>query len=342
MPVLRSRLKAQATASFTPVTTDFVQQAVESLGAIVEREYMDAAVGAQVQQQLRARLAAGRYNEGGKLEDLARLLTADLYSLTKDKHLAVSTIPVPVPGAATAASAQESREVRARRFNFGMQRVEVLSGNVGYLNITGFERAELAREAISLAMGMLRHADALIVDLRVNGGGAPDGVALVASYFFEQPSLALFEIIPRSGSSGKEYRTEARTLPGGQGSRPMYVLTAASTFSAGEGLAFLLQERGRAEVVGETTAGAANPGRPYPINERLQVTVPNGKVRSAVKRGNWEGTGVIPDVKAPAIKALAVAHTRALSKLIEAAPVGPWRARLEAEFKAIGGSTSER
>jgi C-terminal processing protease CtpA/Prc len=73
--------------------------------------------------------------------------------------------------------------------------------------------------------------------------------------------------------------------------------TSSRTFSASEGVAYLLQERHRAEVVGEVTAGAANPGRPYPVNDRFSASVPNGRVKSAIGRGNWEGSGVTPDVR---------------------------------------------
>ena len=106
-----------------------------------------------------------------------------------------------------------------------------------------------------------------------------------------------------------------RGLAERDGRRPVYVLTSARTFSAGEGFAFLLQERGRAEVIGERTPGAANPGRPYPVNALFEVTVPNGKVVSAVRRGNWEGIGVVPDIEVPAAEALRIAHARALERL---------------------------
>ncbi len=181
----------------------------------------------------------------------------------------------------------------------GIQRVEILPGNIGYVNITWFYRPNEARQAISAAMQMLRNADALILDLRGNGGGSPETVALVASYLFDTLELPLFEIVPRSADGGQTYRTEAGSLPDRDGRRPLYTLTSERTFSGGEGLAFILQERKRAEVVGETTAGAANPGRPYPLNARFAATVPNGKVQSAIRRANWEGTGVTPDVKTP-------------------------------------------
>ena len=115
----------------------------------------------------------------------------------------------------------------------------------------------------------------------------------------------------------------------------MYVLTAAGTFSAGEGLAFLLQERHRAEVVGETTAGAANPGQLYPVNDRFSVTVPNGRLKSTIGGGNWEGVGVTPDVKTPAAEALPVAYSRALRTLIDREPAGPWRDTLDRTLRNI-------
>jgi C-terminal processing protease CtpA/Prc len=108
----------------------------------------------------------------------------------------------------------------------------------------------------------------------------------------------------------------------------VYVLTAGQTYSAGEGLAFILQERHRAVIVGERTAGAANPGRPYPINDRLEVVDPNGRVRGAVTGRNWEGAGVTPDVVATAADALRTARILALRGLLSRAPAGSWNETL--------------
>ena len=96
------------------------------------------------------------------------------------------------------------------------------------------------------------------------------------------------------------------------------MLTSAKTFSGGEGLAFLLQELKRAVVIGEVTAGAANPGRPYPAGELFEITVPNGRVLSTIRRANWEGHGVTPDISVPAADAFRVAHLRALDDVIAA------------------------
>lgn len=97
-----------------------------------------------------------------------------------------------------------------------------------------------------------------------------------------------------------------------------------------------MQERHRAEIIGEVTAGAANAGRPYRINARFSVTIPIGQVKSALGGGNWEGLGVTPDVKTTAADALKVAHARALRVLIDREMPGPWRETLERALNNAG------
>jgi hypothetical protein len=70
-------------------------------------------------------------------------------------------------------------------------------------------------------------------------------------------------------------------------------------------------------IVGDNTAGGANPAGPWPINGYLSITIPFGHIKTAVKGTNWEGTGVIPDTAVPADKALVVAYVDALQRLID-------------------------
>jgi C-terminal processing protease CtpA/Prc len=242
--------------------------------------------------------------------------------------------PLTPASSSAAPSAPEDRQVRGRRSNYGIQRIEVLAGNVGYMNLTAFFRPEEARDALVAAMALLRSADALILDMRENGGGSPDTVAFLSSYFFETSNLPLFDIASRQGDV-RRYETTHPPVPHRNGARPMYVLTGRGTFSAGEGIAFILQERKRATVIGEQTAGAANPGRPYAAGPFLEVTVPNGQVRTAVTGRNWEGAGVTPDVVAPAQDALRVAHTQGLRDLLKAGGSDPWQDLLRRELEKL-------
>jgi retinol-binding protein 3 len=300
-----------------------VQNTVESVSAVIAREYFDPTVAQRITATLHTRLADGAYADARDAGTLAATLTADLLAESHDKHLAVGVVPTGRTD--TARPPAESRQEAVRRTNGGVQRVEILPGNVGYLNLTAFWRIGEAREAISTAMRLLAHADALIIDMRENGGGSPDTVALVISYLLDGTPTPLFDIAPRYG---KPARYATAKVAAANGRRPVYVLTAASSFSAAEGFPFLLQERRRAEVVGEVTAGAANPGRPYPVNALFEVVVPNGRLSSVTTGRNWEGIGVTPDVAAPAADALRVAHERALRRLIDTASTDDARVRL--------------
>jgi hypothetical protein len=304
-----------------PFNPTLILETVHTLGIALTREYFDPAVAAKASETLGKHLAEGRYQKVSTCEELAKALTDDLYAMTKDKHLVVS----PADLAIAVGVDSTPRAVVARRSNFGIQRIEVLSGNVGYLNLTAFYRPDEAREAIAAAMASLRHTDALILDLRENGGGSSGTLALMASYFFEAQGLPLFEVAPRPPAKAANFATEAEPLANRNQQRPTYILTSGNTWSAGEGLAFILQERHRAEVVGQTTAGAGNQARPHLLNARFEVTIPNGSVRSAVRQKSWEGTGVVPDISVESSDALRVAHARALHGLMRAAPSGPWR-----------------
>jgi C-terminal processing protease CtpA/Prc len=313
----------------------FVTSTVESLGAFINREYFDPKVGREVEAALRQSLVAGRYASATDDQMLATLLNRDLYAATHDKHLAVEALlDVPAQRERSAVQADEARATTVRRSNAGVRRVEILPGNVGYFDLSNFYRPEEAGETIATAMRLLAHADALIVDMRANTGGSPGTVALLLSYLLE-PGLPLYDIFHREPLPPDHYATKSAPPPERDVKRPVFVLTAKETFSAGEGLAFLLQERHRAEIIGEVTAGAANAGRPYRVNPRFSVTVPNGQVKSAIGGGNWEGTGVMPDVKTTAAEALRVAHARALRGLLARELPGAWRDALDRALKTI-------
>jgi C-terminal processing protease CtpA/Prc len=313
----------------------FVTSTVESLGAVISREYFDPKAGRDVEAALRQSLVAGRYASATDDQMLATLLNRDLYAATHDKHLAIEALlDVPAQRERSAVQADEARATTVRRSNAGVRRVEILPGNVGYFDLSNFYRPEEAGETIATAMRLLAHADALIFDMRANTGGSPGTVALLLSYLLE-PGLPLYDIFHREPLPPDHYATTSAPLPERDLKRAVFVLTAKETFSAGEGLAFLLQERHRAEIIGEVTAGAANAGRPYRVNRRFSVTVPNGQVKSAMGGGNWEGTGVTPDVKTTAAEAQRVAHARALRRLIDRELPGAWRAALERALKTV-------
>lgn len=315
-----------------------IRETIEALCLVLNREYFDPAVAARTSETLQGRFSTGRYQPFTSAESLGKALTADMYELTRDKHLVVSPVAEPPVSQSRQAMADDnSREAASRHSNFGIQRIEILTGNVGCLRLTAFYRPDEAREALASAMAVLRHADALILDLRDNGGGSSGTLALMASYFFETPGLPLFEVVPRPPAKIARFATERVPLQDRNEQRPVYVLVSQNTWSGGEGLAFILQERHRAEVIGQTTPGAGNQARAHRLNARFEATVSNGMVRTALQGKSWEGSGVVPDVPALPSDALRVAHTRAIRGLMQKVLAGAWRDALERELAVLQG-----
>ena len=131
------------------------------------------------------------------------------------------------------------------------------------------------------------------------------------------------------------YATTSEPIAYRDASRRVFVLTSPRSFSGGEGIAFLLQDHKRAVIIGEPTAGAANPGRTYSINERFEVQVPNGQLLSALSRKNWEGSGVTPDIRVEAADALRIGHLHVIQALVKTSPPGPKRDELSAVLKSL-------
>jgi hypothetical protein len=319
--VMAVRLAAQGLPDAT------IDGVVRRAAEIFAREYFDVPLSIRVRDELLQRLADGRYAGAASNQELAERLTRDLRELTRDKHVAVLR---------TVAGPTGSGGPRDVPTTFGFRRIQILPGNIGLLDLAFFLRPAEHRDALAAAMKTLQPADALILDLRANGGGSPDTAALLIGYLLDTPGLPLFEIRHRDGRTDR-YATPSTRPAEGNGSRPVYVLTSSHTFSAGEGVPFLLRELRHVIVIGESTAGAANPGRPYPIDDVFEIAVSNGQVVTARGRTNWEGAGVTPDVPVPADNALNVAHVRAIDDLLAATPPGPKHdqlRRIRAELSA--------
>jgi retinol-binding protein 3 len=301
-------LFACATAGKSAAQSDGIARtdqraAIDSLIAVVRREYVDSAVAFALADSLMHAQRDGAFaNLTG--ESLARALTSHLYNQSHDKHIGVRFEPV---RPASAPRPEADRAATVRRMNAGVRRVEVLPGNVGYLDLTAFFRPAEARETLASAMRTLRDTDALIIDVRNNGGGSPETVALLLSYLVPKAKQPLFTIQYRNGTR-RQYVADDPLPRHNKRGRRLAVLTSQRTFSGGEGFAYLVQDLGIGEVIGEVTAGAANPGQSFRLSDDLVANIPNGKVASANRRANWEGTGVMPNHRVQADSAYALAY----------------------------------
>lgn len=266
----------------------------------------------EIAKVLRTRLDEGAYSDVDDDEEFAAKVTADLQSVNGDKHLRLLYSATEVPE-----SDQESAwdpvayKKEAELDAFGIRKVERLEGNVGLLELSLLHDAEVATPAFVAAMTLLAHTDALIIDLRRNGGGDPNTVALICSYLFDE-QVHLNDIYNRPDDSTQQYWTLPH-VPGPKfgGTKPVYVLTSARTFSGAEELSYNLQQNERATLIGETTKGGAHPGERYRVGPHLKSSIPNGRAINPISGTNWEGVGVVPHIQVPADEAFEVAYKKA-------------------------------
>lgn len=313
--------QVQAGPADLPINAATRTQVLDAVLSRLNESYVLPEVAAQMEKSIRTRMQQGEYDKINSSALLAQTLTTHLAEVAKDKHLGVgfSYDPIPLSSEQKETSLEDREQFRrmAGAMNFGFEKVERLNGNIGYMELDGFVTAELGADTAIAAMQFLANTDALIIDLRYNGGGVPGTAQLIISYLFSETPLHYHSIYWRQNNRTEQFWT----LPYVPGKRyvgkPVYVLMGKRTLSAPESFAYSLQAQKRVTVVGEVSAGGANPGREFRINEHFRIFVPTGRAINPVTGTNWEGTGVKPDIETTFAHALKTAHLAALRKLLE-------------------------
>jgi len=297
-------------------------EAIDTLVAKLNDHYVFPDKAKQIEAVLRQRQQNGKYDGMTDGKQLAKQLTDDIHGVVHDLHMEVRFSPGLVPqdnaGGPPPASQAEwvqrsnfARRLivgaRLRLMNFGVKKVDHLSPNIGYLQVSGFPPAFLVAEKYAAAMDKLADTDGLIVDVRDNGGGGPPSVALLISYFVDQRTR-LNDIWDRDTGIATQHWTEDK-LDGKRygGKKPVVILAGPGTMSAGEDFTYTMQALKRATVIGERTWGGAHPARPYRLGDHFFAVIPGRRSISPITHTNWEGVGVIPDIAATPDNALAVA-----------------------------------
>jgi len=321
-------LLAAACLSSLPLQAATPREVATQVADTIEREYFDAARGSAIADGLRQAAGRGEFDRHQAPLDLATALTSRLKA--QDRHFNVRWTDPATRGG-------ESGPPRAlpdpATTGFGIRRVELLPGNVGYLDLRYFadfdwdDAGAPARKAIDAALQVLGSVDALLVDVRDNGGGSPAMVGYLSSAFVA-PGADIYNTFRWREGGASEAPLE--THPSPRLDLPLYILTSGRTGSAAEAFSYTLKNARRATVVGERTGGAANPGRPFGLDDGFSVFVSTGSPVSPVTGKNWEGEGVLPDVAVDASAALQAAHALALETLVARGAGTPAKWALEA------------
>ena len=291
------------------------KKVIDGVDSNLKEYYIEPAVAQQMADALNTHESKGDYDAISDGDAFATQLTKDLQAVSHDKHLRVDFSPFKVPPRTEPTPEDEARfHQQMEHSNCAFDKVEILPNNIGYIKFDGFMDASFCGQTVVAAMGFVAHTDAVIFDLRQNGGGQPAMVTLIASYLFDHPTH-LIDIYNRKEDSTTQNWTLSY-LPGPRlAKQPVFVLTSKRTFSGAEEFAFDLKNQKRATIVGETTGGGAHPVSGHPVADYFMVGVPFAKSLDPVTKTNWEGTGVEPDVKVPAADALTTAEKLALEKI---------------------------
>ena len=297
-----------------PVDAAIRKRVIDGIAERLTEWYVYPDVAQKMVETLRAHQTLGDYDGITDGYKLARALGADLYAVSRDGHLRVDCTPETVPKDArepppldAERPVEEPQREALLHGNCGVERVERLEGNIGYLKLDVLGPPSVCAPTVSAAMNLVAHTDALILDLRANGGGSPRMVAFLASYLFDARTH-VNDLYERRRDKTVQLWTRD-DVPGAKpgGKVPVYVLTAKRTFSGGEELAYDLKTLKRATLVGERTGGGAHPMAGLRVDDHFVLGLPYARPINPVTKTDWEGSGVAPDVSVPAEQALDVA-----------------------------------
>jgi hypothetical protein len=304
-------------ASAAPLSTSDIRAVVDTVSSQIERTYVDSDTAKLIANTLRARLRSGAYASAPDGNRLAELMTKDLRSVNGDLHLGVRFTP-PMPGAAPKNIGPPA--FLGRQQHYALGRIDVLPGNIGYLELTGFAIDSEAESMVVAALEYLKSTDAIILDLRRNRGGSGELSNFLISHFTTADTAASLRITSRDPQMTYTRYTLAHVPGPRRPDVPLYVLTSRGTGSAAEDFAFVLQNLKRATIVGDRTAGAGHNVTMVPSGFGFATSISITRVADPKTGKEWERIGVQPDVRVDPAIALDSAQILALNMLEAKAP----------------------
>ncbi len=297
---------------------------VDSITAVIDSVYVLEEPAKRIVAGLRKNLANGDYDNITDPAEFAERLYNDAQAINHDGHFRIAAMPPLDPAVVEAQKDEDPADVERRRRldrarNYGFKSVEIFPGGIGYLRFDQFAHGDEAFETAAAAMNFLANSNALILDLRNNGGGSATMIRFICGYLFEEAAHLINWDIRAEKKTVQSY--SADYIPGRRMiKQPVYVLTSDHTFSAAEEFTFDLKNLERATIVGDTTGGGGHTVAGYAFDFdgfRIGIRVPHGRAYNPKNNEGWEGVGVIPHIAVPEEQALDAARADALRKLIE-------------------------
>lgn len=312
---------AEPTSKIDKIDAAIRSEVINNLIKKLNEWYVFAEMAKKMEIHLLELLKNKEYEAVTDAKTFAKKLTDDLQLISRDKHLHVDYCIQPLPINVEKNEPSQTEKDKGLLFdkhcNFDFTKIEIMDGNIGYIDLRGFSDSQSGKETVAAAMTFISNTEALIIDLRQNGGGAPAMVALISSYLFGDKPVHLSDIYWRKENKTNEFWTNPHVAGKKIDKKDVYVLTSTHTFSAAEEFCYNLKHLKRATIIGQTTAGGAHPCGRQRLNEHFSVSIPKGRSINPITKTNWEGTGVEPDINVPEEQALKTAYIMALTKSLE-------------------------
>ncbi|GAB4329404.1 MAG: hypothetical protein Kow0074_25870 [Candidatus Zixiibacteriota bacterium] len=323
LPLIASLAMAQGTQGRMiedkTIDATIQKEIIDSVCMALDSVYVFPDVARRMAKHVRDLYKKGEYKQLTSTREFTMALTEDLRDISHDRHLRIrfasdEEIEMMLNDSIPEADRQRMRRER-QRSNYGWKEVKILPGNVGYVDLRGFSDASEAGFTAIAAMNFLAYTDAIIFDLRQNGGGSPSMIQLISSYLFDG-SKHLNSFYIRAEDTIRQFWTQEYVVGPRLTNADVYVLTSNYTFSAAEEFTYNLKNMERATIVGETTGGGAHPVEGHVFaNINIAMSVPFGRAINPITGTNWEGTGVAPDIECPQEEAFDIAYAEALKSI---------------------------
>jgi hypothetical protein len=291
------------------ITPSITRTVIDSLGQVLKQHYVFPDTAAKWFAYIDNEYKRGAYASIRDPRELADRLQQDLQKAHHDGHFHLHYSPGMAKDIADTSNARERHRIGdsiglifARQRNFAFSKAEILPGNIGYVKFNGFVGfLKEARPTFTGAFRFVSNTNALIIDMRDNGGGSPAMVCQVASYFFRERHH-WNDIVDARGK--REFYVDPADADGLTLSMPVYILTARLTFSGGEDFCYGMKALHRATIIGDTTGGGAHPVGPVPVVMGFVADIPFARSLNPYTNTDWEGTGVVPDIPVSSATAL--------------------------------------
>jgi tetratricopeptide (TPR) repeat protein len=280
------------------LSDEYKKETIEQLSLLIQDFYIYPDVAKKTSEHLYKQYEVGYFDQCKDNETFATVLTESVQSVNKDKHMKImSNAPFIAPeNTLEAKSAHRMGQINHyRNYNHGFKELKMLEGNVAYLDLRMFDPLNRAKKVADAYMKLLSLSDAVIIDLTHNGGGDPSMVQYLCSYFFDK-KIHLNSLYYREGNRTEEYWTLEEVGGKKLVDIPLFIMIGDETFSGAEEFSYNMQTQKRATLIGQTSAGGANPGETRGINKDLSVFIPTGRAINPITNTNWEGIGVQPEI----------------------------------------------